>query len=396
MGTAVFKLLSGLPCGITVVLRSEEKAWETGEKSYKKLERSLRRGAVTQEVFQHKKDHILFTHRLEDLSGVDLVIEAITEDLEVKIDLFRRLEAIINPQALLVTNTSSVSINKLAQTLRHPERFCGLHFFHPVQLINLIEIIRWSETPVELIEKLRTFIRSLNREAVVCYDAPGSVINAILTYYYVEAFYILEQGLVLPSKLDELARRFFYVGPCESVDVVGVDFFVSALKRAATPGSLCPIRWREDGLNEVAPEDVGGRVGFYVPALFWELLSSGRLGKQVSKGIYLYEKDKPKDDTPGFYYHPESTPPPPTILDIEEQVATRLLYSLFNGTIYVLQCKMGLLDELDVAMREVLLMKEGPFTMMAAMGKQRVRQEFDRLACEVSKRFMVTDFSFLP
>lgn len=394
MGSAIFKLLASKHYNIIVLIRSKEKLIDSEKKLFKTLQRSLKRGAITEDDFLRKKESLRFTNRLEDLASMDMVIEIITESCEEKANIFRKLESIVDRNTVLVTNTSSISIESLAGNLKYKERFCGLHFFYPVLLIDLVEIIKWHETKVELIEFLKHFCKQVGKKPIVVLDAPGSVINAILAYYYVESLYILEEGLALPSEIDELAKKFFYIGPCESIDVVGIDFFIGALEKGAASGSLCPIQWTETSQTEISKEDLGGREGFFLPYLFRKLVSENRLGKKVSRGIYLYQGNTPSDDKPEFYINPARSFQSQNISNRDELVAKRLLYSIFNGSIYSLQMGMSSLQELDQGVKEVLHIKEGPFTMMKAMGKQKLKEEFDFLSKNTGKWFEQTSFDF--
>jgi len=393
MGSAIFKLVGSTPYDVTVLAINREEAEINEKRSLKGLIRSLKRGRLTEEQFRKKRESFRFTHRVEDLANCDFVIEAIFEDYNEKAAVFRKLESVVDEKAVLVTNTSSISIEKLSKELKHRGRFCGLHFFHPVLLLGLVEIIRGSNTSHDLVCFLKDFCKGIGKRGIVVDDAPGSVINAILAYLYVEALYILEEGDVLPSRVDELARRFFYVGPCEAMDVIGMDFFIGALERAATPGSLSPLRWTDEFQAEIPSEDTGGREGFYIPSLFRKLIAENRLGKKVSKGIYLYERDKPLDDVPQFYANPACNTPQVN-MEPDELIAKRLLYSILNGAIYSAHRGMSSMEDLDFGVREALLMKEGPFSMMKAMGQDKVRQDFAFLSQNVGKRFRQTDLNF--
>lgn len=395
MGSAIFKLLTNNPCNILVLNRSEEKAKDREEKFFKGLERSLKRGAISEEIFSNKKDSVEFIHRWEDLAKADIIIETATESYEEKADIFRKLESVVDKNAALVTNSSSNPIKALSEELRYKERFCGLHFFHPVLIINLVEIIKWKDDQTGLVSFLKDFCDQIGKKSIVVMDQPSSVINSILSYSYVEALYILEGGLALPSTIDEIAKRFFYIGPCESMDTIGFDFFIDALKKVAIPGSILPLYWEGASQAELSETDTGGRGGFHVPKLFWKLLSENRLGKKVSQGLYLYRGEKPIDDVPEFYIDPDRYAPFGSMSERNELIAKRLLYSIFNGSIYSLEKEITSLEDLDVGMKEVLHMKEGPFTMMRMMGQKKVKEDFDFLTQRVGKRFRQTSLEFL-
>ena len=395
MGSAIFKLLSSRPVNITVLAISQEEAEENRRKCFKGFRRHVKRGRITEEEYARKEESLRFTHKIEDLASSDLVIEAIFEDYDAKVNLFRELESVVSEKAILTTNTSSVSIKKLSDTLRHKERFCGLHFFHPVLLIAMVEIIRRPDTPLELITFLENFCRDMGKYPVTVLDNPGSVINSILAYYYLEAIYLLEEGVALPSEIDHFSKRFFYVGPCESMDVIGIDFLIGALKRTAVPGSVMPLRWDEDSGLEASSNSHGEKEGFYLPVFPGKLISDNRLGKAFSKGIYLYEKDKPVDDKPEFYRNPDRSSPYGNSDERADLISKQLLFSILNGAICGFQKGMSSMEELDFGVKEALIMKEGPFTIMKGMGKEKVCEHFEWLSRKVGKRFEQKNFDFL-
>lgn len=394
MGSGIFKWLSSKPYDINILNRSEEKARDREEKFFKGLERSLKKGAISEEMFFKKKDSIKFIHRWEDLATADIIIETATESYEEKVDILRRLESVMGKNSVLVTNTSSYSIKALANELRYKERFCGLHFFYPVFIIDLVEIIKWKDDQTELVSYLKDFCKQMGKKSIVVMDQPGSIINAILGYPYVEALYILEEGLALPSIIDEIARWSFYIAPCESIDIVGIDFFIEVLKTAGIPGGVLPLLQEGASQVELSEIDTGGRGGFHVPKLFWRLLSENRLGKKVSKGLYLYQGKKPVDDLPEFYIDPDRHSPFGNVSERNKLIAKRLLYSIFNGSIFGFQKGMSSLPEIDLGMKEVLHMKEGPFTMMRMIGQKKVKEDFDFLTQSFGKRFKQTTFEF--
>ena len=387
MGSAIFRLLASRPYHITVLAIDEAEARASENKCLKWLKRSLRRGRMSEDAFQQKKASLIFTHKLEGLASAEIVIEAIFEDYDEKVDLFRNLESVVAKNAVIVTNTSSLSIEQLARQLEYKDRFCGLHFFHPVMVINLVEIIRSTVSSENLVHFLLGFCKDIGKRAITVNDSPGSMINQILVYYYVEALYILEEGRALPSNVDALARKFFYIGPCESMDVIGIDFFVEALNQIMD----CFFN------SAVEPDktifDI--REGYFVPYLLDRLISEKRLGKKVSRGIYLYDKDKPMDDVLEFYFNPAYGRSPETNKQTKELIANRLLYSVFSGCLYCLEKGLSTLEEIDLGIKEVLLMKDGPITMMQQIGRVKLREEFDFLTQHASPRFQQNSLDFL-
>jgi 3-hydroxyacyl-CoA dehydrogenase len=228
--------------------------------------------------------------------------------------------------------------------------------------------------------------KGVGKQAIVAYDSPGSMINLILGHYYVEALYILEEGKALPSKIDAFSKKYFYVGPCESLDVIGIDFFIEVLA-----GIMGLFSKSQAELSKTI-SDV--REGYYMPYLFDKLISENRLGKKVSRGIYLYEKDQPVDDAPEFYVKPAHAPLHRDSEKLDELIEIRLLYSVFNGCLYCIKKAVSSLEEVDLGVKEILLMKDGPFAMMQRIGKHKLKENFDFLAQNVGQRFKYESFDF--
>lgn len=387
MGSAIFRLLAGRPYQITVLAIDEVEARASEKQCLKLLTRSLRRQKISEDDFREKKESLIFTHHIEDLAAAEIVIEAIFEDYDEKVDLFHRLESVVDRKTVLVTNTSSLSIEQLAGQLKYKDRFCGLHFFYPVVIIKLVEIIRSPDTSDQMIGFLRELCKDIDMHAIVVNDAPGSMVNFVLAHYYVEALYLLEEGCALPSEIDAVAKNFFYIGPCESLDVIGIDFFLAALTNIMDEF----IEPRTDGDTTISSI----REGYYLPYLFNRLVADNRVGKKATKGIYLYQRDKAIDDVPEFYINPEHKGIIKNTQSNDDIIGRRLLYSVFNGSLHCLKQKMSTLHEVDLGIKEVLLMKEGPCTMMQRIGKHVLAENFDYLKQHVGRRFKNNQFEFL-
>ncbi len=395
MGAAIAGLLQNQGYDLTVVECDTAKMARGERRFTKRLKRNYKRGDISESEFQKRKQALVFTEDIGALAQTDLVIESIIEDVSVKREIFHNIEKIVPDTTILTSNTSSVSIEAIAGELNRPERFCGFHFFYPVPLIDMVEVIRHSGTSDTVVERLRHMGDRIGKPAAVVADAPGSVINAILAYYYVEALYILEEGRMLPSRIDQLARKFFYVGPCESIDIIGVDFLRKALEIAATPGSLSPIRWDDPDQAELTKAETGGREGFYVPFLFRKLVDEKRIGKAAGKGVFLYDNGRPVDDDIRFYINPNRSADSQADTATDEIVAKRLLYAIYNGAIYSLNRKMAAMEDLDLGLKQVLQASQGPFASMNASGKHNVKNDFTFLAEKIGIRFRQEHFAFL-
>lgn len=162
---------------------------------------------------------------LEDLADCDLVVEAVVEKLDVKLSLFRQLEAVVSPNAILASNTSSLPIGAIAAGCEHKQRIAGLHFFNPVPLMKLVEVIPGPQTPPEVIESLLRVSRVMGREPVQVKDSPGFLVNFGGRAYPTEALAITHENIASPAQVDAIMRDVhgFRMGPFELMDLTGID-----------------------------------------------------------------------------------------------------------------------------------------------------------------------------
>ena len=211
---------------------------------------------------------------LAGLARADFAIEAVVEDLDVKRKVFAELEVRMRPEAILATNTSSLSVDTLAGGLQRPERFCGFHFFNPVHRMPLVEVVRGARTADVTLASAVTLARRLGKTPVVVADSPGFVVNRVLMPYLSEAMVLLEEGYPL-SDLDRAMKRFgMPMGPFQVLDEVGLDV---AKKVAGVLGAAFADR--------MAPS-----------ASLDKLIAAGRLGRKSGRGFYLYRGRKSQPD----------------------------------------------------------------------------------------------------
>jgi 3-hydroxyacyl-CoA dehydrogenase/enoyl-CoA hydratase/3-hydroxybutyryl-CoA epimerase len=217
---------------------------------------------------------ILPTLDLTGMGHAEFAIEVVVEDLDVKRRVFAELEVRVPPGALLASNTSSLSINALAQGLLHPERFVGFHFFNPVHKMPLVEVVRGEKTSDAALVTAVGLARRLGKTPVVVKDSPGFVVNRVLMPYLREALHLLEESYTVPD-IDEAMRRFgMPMGPFEVVDEVGLDV---AYKVAGVLSKAFPERMQPS------------------PALE-KLIAAGRLGKKNGTGFYRHKGRKREPD----------------------------------------------------------------------------------------------------
>jgi 3-hydroxybutyryl-CoA dehydrogenase len=206
---------------------------------------------------------------VDDLLAADLLIEAVIEDAEVKKDVFRRADELLPPQAIFASNTSSIPIASLAAATRRPEKVIGMHFFNPVPVLRLVEVIRAAQTSDETAAAVVELTRELGKVPAEVRDSPGFVSNRILMPFVNEAAYAVMEGIAEPEAIDTIAKLGFAhpMGPLALADLIGLDTCVAIM--------------------EVLHEGLGDPK--YAPCpLLREHVAAGRLGRKSGRGFYEY------------------------------------------------------------------------------------------------------------
>ena len=219
-------------------------------------------------------ERLTFTTRLGDLDGCDLIIEAVTEDLQLKTELWRALDASAPPTTIFASNTSSLSIGDMAAATGRPDRFVGLHFFNPVPLMPLVEVVRAVSTGPETLERAMTFVRRLGKEPIAARDRSGFVVNRLLVPYLLDAVRALEQGVATVADIDRGMQLGcgHPMGPLTLLDFIGLD----------TAVRIADIMFDEYREPRFAP-----------PPLLRRMVAAGLHGRKSGRGFYDYALDPP-------------------------------------------------------------------------------------------------------
>ncbi len=304
---------------------------------------------------------------LEDLAEADLVIEAIPEDLELKREAFKRLDASAALTTVLATNTSSLSVAQIAAATVRPERVIGMHFFNPVPLMALVEVIAGPTTNPAVTDSVALLARQLGKTPVVAADTPGFIVNRVQRAYYLEAFRLHEGGLAEIAAIDDAMRGIgFRLGPFELADVVGTDINLAA-GVAIFDGFFGDVRFR--------------------PALVQQrVVDSGRLGRKTGAGYYDYGTDGAR----GVPWAALSTTRLVPALDAP-QIETRILASVVNEAASAVGDGVAAPDAIDTAMRLATNWPDGPLAWGERIGLASVVNTLDALHAVVPDgRYRVT------
>ncbi len=240
--------------------------------------RAVKKGKATEADAKSNADaafaRITGTTNRADLADCDLVVEAIIENLDLKKELFGDLGNICKAETIFASNTSSFPIAAMAAASGRPSRFVGLHFFNPVQLMRLVEVVRTDETDEEVFAAARSFGEAVGKAPVACKDTPGFVVNRLLVPFMTQALLMLERGDASKEDIDT-AMQFgcgHPMGPLTLTDYVGLDTTLFILKG-----------WKESYPDEPA---------FAVPAILETLVAEGKLGRKTGEGFYKWDGDK--------------------------------------------------------------------------------------------------------
>ncbi len=269
MAAGIVEVCARAGFDVTVAGRSREK----GEALVARVARSMRRQVdkqrITEEDLVDSVGRIQPVIEVEDLAEADLIIEAVAEDLELKRELFARLSAVVKPEAVLSTTTSSLPVIECAMATDHPDRVLGLHFFNPASIMKLVEIVTTVRTDPAVVAQGRAFIERIGKVGVLCGDRAGFIVNTLLFPYLNDAVKMLESHYATAEEIDTAMKLGcgYPMGPFELMDVVGLDITLAIVERLRE-------EYRQPS-HEPAP-------------LLRHLVDAGFLGRKTGRGFYVY------------------------------------------------------------------------------------------------------------
>ncbi len=234
------------------------------------MEKGKKRGKITEEQFAAARKNLSSSTGLASLKDCDLVIEAVTENTELKKKLFKDLSGIVRGDTILATNTSSISVTEIAAVVDKPERMVGMHFFNPVPVMKLVEIIKGHMTSDTVMAACREFAVAVGKEPITCPDTPAFVVNKLLIPYLLDAVRMVQDGVATPEDVDKamVYGCGYPMGPITLLDYVGLDTTLHA-------ADVMYAEFRESK--------------YAAPVLLRRMVQAGHWGRKTGRGFYAYE-----------------------------------------------------------------------------------------------------------
>ena len=260
----------------TIVRDVSQEIWDRARAGIEKsLAKFVEKGKLAAADRDATLKRLTFTTAIPDLKGCDIVIEAVTEDLALKNGLWQELDALCGPATLFASNTSSLTIAAMAAATRRGDRFLGLHFFNPVPLMPLVEVVRTVTTSGAAVERAIAFARSLGKQPVTAKDSSGFIVNLLLVPYLLDAIRAVERGVGSVPDIDKAMQLGcgYPMGPLTLLDFVGLD----------TTYKIAEIMFTEYREQRYAP-----------PPLLKRMVIAGLNGRKSGKGFYDYSAEPPK------------------------------------------------------------------------------------------------------
>jgi 3-hydroxybutyryl-CoA dehydrogenase len=270
MGHGIAQVSAAIGCTVRMYDVNDEAVSGGVDRIRGNLDKGIARGKVTEEARDATLANLTTTTTIaEAVAGADLVVEAAPESMELKESIFSEVDAAAPDHAILATNTSSLSIAQIAASVQDPSRFVGMHFFNPVHIMALVEVVWGAETSTETRDAAVDFARRLGKEPIVVKDAPGFASSRLGIVLGMEAIRMVEQSVASPADIDKAMELGYRhpMGPLRLTDLVGLDVRL--------------------GITEYLHETLGSDA-FAPPALLRQMVEDGKLGKKSGQGFYTW------------------------------------------------------------------------------------------------------------
>jgi len=349
MGSGIAQIASQAGQDVVLFDLSPEALATSAAKLQKVMNRLIEKGKVTSDESIAIQERIEKTTVITRLKDCDLIIEAVVENLEIKTRVFKSIEEIVSKEAIIASNTSSLSITSLASFCNHPERVVGLHFFNPAPLMPLVEIIPALQTKSDLPKQLTELMRKWGKSPVIAKDTPGFIVNRVARPFYGEALRILDEGIADVHTIDAAMRESgFRMGPFQLTDLIGHDVNYSVTESVFKSFYYDPR---------------------YMPSITQlKLVEAGWLGRKSGRGFYNYNSENEETVVPGK-------------LDskIQLEISERIISMLINEASDAVYLGIASAEDVDTAMLKGVNYPKGLLIWAEEWGLQKVVSIIDGL-----------------
>ena len=341
-----------------------------------RLDRSVAKGRMDEATAARVRG-LLHAATMSDLGDCDLFVEAIVEDLDIKVAAVGEIVKVLPADAIIATNTSSLSVGELGDRLGCPERTCGMHFFNPAPIMKLVEVVRGAKTNPDVLDRVAEIATSWGKQVARCADTPGFIVNRVARPYYLEAFRCLEDGLAGPATIDAAMKSIggFRMGPFELTDFIGHDVNTATTRSVweqwNKPARLMPSHTQE------------------------QLVAEGHLGRKSSCGVYDWSGDAPvavlrppQEAATGIHalsdlaarWCEKATADSEAKVTPAQQIAfMRILAAVMNEAAWAAHDGVAEPADIDIAMRAGVNYPRGPFEWRDAIGDDLAADVFTAL-----------------
>jgi len=348
MGSGIAQVAASNGCQVTIVDSSQPAIEYSQSKLKSILNRLVEKGKLNEEQSKSILAGIHWTTKMKKISYSFLVIEAIVENIEIKQELFSKMESLVSDDCILATNTSSLSVSKIASVCKLKSRIMGIHFFNPVPLMKLVEVIPTEETDKKLLLEVKSSLEGWGKSVVTAKDTPGFIVNRVARPFYGEALKIYEEGIADFATIDWAMQEYggFRMGPFELMDYIGNDINYTATK-AVYDGTNHDPRYKPSPTQK-------------------KMMDEGLLGRKSGEGYFDYSESA-------------VNPEPQKNEELGRKIFSRILAMLINAAADALNTSIATRDDIDTAMTTGVNYPKGLLKWADEIGIENVLKQLQGL-----------------